>query len=78
MFGLFGGKKKQKTIGTNPNAYYNTEREAAGDKWNSLFDDAHVDPEAKPSMDALSEVRSHLFKMGLKYLKVRGLKIEST
>ena len=76
MFGLFGGNKK-KTVGTSPNAYYNTEREAAGDTWNTLFDDAHVDPEAKPSADALSDVRSHLFKMGLKYLKIRGLKIES-
>ncbi len=76
MFGLFGGNKK-KTVGMSKNAYYNTEREAAGDNWNSLFDDAHVDPAAKESMDALKEVRTHLFKMKLPYLKVRGLKVES-
>ena len=47
MFGLF--KKKDK----NGGKFKPVEREATVDNVNSLYDDAHVDPEAKPSTEAL-------------------------
>jgi hypothetical protein len=49
MFGLFSKKKNDKFIPV--------ERAAVKDNVNSLYDDAHVDPAAKPSNDALKDLR---------------------
>ena len=72
MFGLFGKKKD------NGTKFKPVERAATTDNVNSLYDDAHVDPEAKPSYDALKDLREKAVSMKLTNMRLRGLKIENT
>ena len=41
-----------------------------------MFDDAHVDPEAKKSNDVLEGLRNRVKKDNLQNIRVRGLKVE--
>jgi len=74
MFGLFKKKDKKKSdfVPFKP-----TEYNAVKGNFNTLYCDGHVDPDAKPSNDALNDLIQVVKDKKLPYISLRGLKIES-